>query len=133
MVIAADELSFIASRSAGPGGQHVNKVNSRVTLLFDIDASNSLDEEQKARLHEHLATRINKVGLLRVSAQRERSQAMNRQRAVERFADLLRQALEEQAERRASRVPRRSKKRRLQNKRHRSAIKKDRRSPRDSE
>lgn len=133
IAIAPDELSFTASRSAGPGGQHVNKVNSRVTLLFDIEASKSLDDEQKERLREHLATRINKLGLLRVSAQKERSQALNRRRAVERFADLLRQALAEKAERRPGKVPKRSKRRRLQDKRRRSALKKDRRGQFDGE
>ncbi len=131
--IPADELTFTASRSAGPGGQHVNKVNSRITLMFDIEASSSLDDQQKERLREHLATRINKLGLLRVSAQKERSQVLNRRRAVERFADLLRQALEEKAERRPGKIPKRSKRRRLQDKRRRSAIKKDRRGDFDGE
>lgn len=126
LTIADDEVTYIASRSAGPGGQHVNKVNSRVTLVFDVEASRSLSPEQKARLRQQLSTRINKAGELRVSAQRERSQVLNRRGAAERFIELLRDALEEAAERRPTRIPKRSKRRRLTNKKRRSDIKKGR-------
>lgn len=124
------ELRFTASRSAGPGGQHVNKVNSRVTLRFDLVGSPSLDDEQKARIRERLPTRINKEGVLSVSAQRERSQAANRQRAMERFVELLQDALVIPRERRPTRVPRRSQRRRLEDKRRRSSVKDQRRKPR---
>ncbi len=124
------ELRFVASRSAGPGGQHVNKVNSRVTLRFDLEATPSLDEEQKAQVRERLATRISKDGILTVSAQKERSQSANRQRATERFVELLQEALAVPRERRPTRVPRRSQRRRLEDKRRRSSVKDQRRKPR---
>lgn len=127
VAIASDEISFVASRSAGPGGQHVNKVNSRVTLVFDLSSSRSLSDEDKERLRQRLPTRINKLGELRVSAQRERSQVLNRRRASERFVELIRDALEDAPERKATRVPRRAKRRRLSDKRRRSETKRGRR------
>ena len=64
--IATDELRFTASTASGPGGQHVNKVSTRVTLLFDLDGSPSLSAMQKARIRETLSGRIGKDGVLRV-------------------------------------------------------------------
>ena len=128
------ELWFVASRSSGPGGQHVNKVESRVTLLFDVVSSPSLSEAQKERIIEGLQTRVNRQGVLRVTAQKHRSQAANRKLARERMASLLRQALEEDAPRRPTRPPAAADRRRLEEKRRRGRIKKERRrrfSPED--
>ena len=119
LVIPEGELTFTASGAGGPGGQHVNKTSTRITLWFDVQNSPSLTAEQKARIAENLHTRINKNGMLRVSAQRHRSQAANRQQTVEKFAELIGQALEEPAKRKKTRVPRRAKKRRLEEKKHR--------------
>lgn len=121
--IPMSELEFTTSRSSGPGGQHVNKVETRVILSFDLADSPSLSPEQKARVQERLASRVTKAGVLRVTAQRHRSQAANRKLAVERFASLLREALVEDAPRRPSKVPRRVNRRRLAEKRRRGELK----------
>jgi ribosome-associated protein len=87
------EIRFTASRSSGPGGQHVNKAATRVTLEFDVAASQCLSAEQKARIAERLGRRLAGGSLLRVTVQEARSQAANRRRAEQRLADLLRRAL----------------------------------------
>lgn len=123
IAIPESELRFVASRASGPGGQNVNKVSSRITLLFDVAASPSLDDVQKAKIAERLATRISRDGVLQVSSQRHREQGMNRAAALERFAELLRDALTDAPRRRKTRVPRAAKKRRVEEKRKRGEIK----------
>jgi ribosome-associated protein len=123
------ELSFTTGPSSGPGGQNVNKVETRVTLAFDVAGSRSLSEEQRQRIAERLSTRLTKAGVLRVTSQRHRSQAANRKAAVERFAELLADALSEDPKRRPTRVPKAARRRRLEAKRQRSWVKRERRSP----
>jgi ribosome-associated protein len=91
--IPLSELKFEFSRSGGPGGQHVNKVATRVDLLFDVRNSSVLSYEQKGRIEEALGARIDGRGTLRLTAGGSRSQWKNREDAVRRFALLLRQAL----------------------------------------
>ncbi len=122
------ELRFQASRSSGPGGQNVNKVATRVTLFFDVPGAAGLSAEHKARVAARLASRLSRDGVLRVVAQRHRSQAANRQEAVERLVALLRQALQEDEERIPTRPPRAVKERRLADKRHRAERKRARRA-----
>lgn len=127
--IPEEELSFVASRSSGPGGQHVNKVSTRMTLRFDVEASPSLDQDQKAKVRQRLATRMTKDGVLLVHAQKHRSQSRNRLRAVERFVELLRGALAEAPPRRPTRKSVRARARRLEAKRQRGQVKALRRPP----
>jgi ribosome-associated protein len=123
------ELKFATARSSGPGGQNVNKVETRVTLLFDIGASTSLSESQKDRLRRRLATRINKQGVLRVVSQRHRTQAANRQAVTERFVELVRAALHRRRRRVATRPSAKARARRLDHKRRHSRLKARRRRP----
>ena len=124
--IPREELTFAASRSSGPGGQHVNKVSTRVTLRFDVVNSPSLTTDQKNRFLERLATRTSNAGVLRVVSQQTRSQKANRDAALERFVALLQQALEQMPERRPTRPPPAVKQRRLDDKRHRGQVKRGR-------
>ena len=124
--IPLSELSFTFSRSSGSGGQHVNKVNSRVTLWFDVAASGSLTSDQKQLIRQRLAGRINNRGVLRLDADRRRSQGANREDVLNRFASLLRDALHVDKARRKTKPSQGAKKRRLQAKKHRSRLKKQR-------
>ena len=114
------EISFEYARSSGPGGQNVNKVETKVRLLFDVSNSPSLSDSQRLRIEERLASRIAKDGTLRVSSQRHRTREANRKAAIERFVELVAGALEHEAPRVPTNVPRRVKQRRLESKRQRS-------------
>jgi ribosome-associated protein len=128
LAIPDEEVSFLTSRSGGPGGQNVNKLETRVTLRFDLEASPTLTEEQKARLRERLATRITRAGLFQVTSQKHRTQAENREASVERFAELLREGLHEDAPRKPTRVPKAARRKRVEAKRRRSHRKRERTS-----
>ncbi|HET9943135.1 MAG TPA: alternative ribosome rescue aminoacyl-tRNA hydrolase ArfB [Terriglobia bacterium] len=121
--IPDSEIEFIASRSGGPGGQNVNKVSSRITLRFDLQQTAALNEEQRARIHSRLSSRISKEGVLQVTSQRTRSQDLNREDAVERFAELIRYALREEKKRVKTRATHASKEERLKEKRKRTYVK----------
>jgi len=123
-----EELTFATSRSGGPGGQNVNKLETRVTVRFDL-ASPSLDDARRARIRERLATRVSRAGVLSVTSQRHRTQAANREAAVARLVELLREAFAEQAPRRATRPSRAARARRLRAKSLRSRRKRDRAAP----
>ena len=120
------EVEYRTSRSGGPGGQNVNKVSTRVTLLFDLAGSGTLTEEQRRSISERLGGRTNKDGVLRVVSQRHRTQLANREAATERFARLLAEALTEAPERRPATVSVGAKERRLEEKHLRARIKRER-------
>ncbi|MCD6585015.1 MAG: aminoacyl-tRNA hydrolase [Desulfobacteraceae bacterium] len=124
--ISDDELKFSATRSSGPGGQHVNKVNTRITLWFDVGESPSLNMEQKTRILSRLKTRISKDKRLRVISQRHRSQIANREAAIERFAQLLKEALAVLPPRKKTKVSKNANQRRIDGKKHHGRIKKHR-------
>jgi len=121
--IPEHELDFAVSRSGGPGGQNVNKVSTRVTLRFNVDSSESLNSDQRRRIHSRLATRINKEGILQVTSQRTRSQELNRADVLERFAELLREALHKELPRIPTRASRAAKIKRVEEKKKRTEIK----------
>lgn len=126
LVIPEREIRFIFSRSGGPGGQNVNKVNTRVTLLFAVSDSSALTPDQAGRVHERLTSRIGSDGMLRVIAQERRSQMGNRLAARKRFARLLAEALTDSPERRDTSPPPSADRRRLESKRRRSRVKNSR-------
>jgi ribosome-associated protein len=115
--IPDSELSFRYSRSSGPGGQNVNKVATKVTLLFVVADSAALSEYQKSVVAERLANRIAKHGVLHLSSERHRTRSANQRDAVERFAVLVAAALAPRKRRRATGVPESSRRRRLEAKR----------------
>jgi ribosome-associated protein len=121
--IPLSEIELRASRSSGPGGQHANVTASRIEAVFDVHASQSLSEVQRARVSARLGP------VVRAVAQDARSQARNRELALERLRDRLAGALHVQRPRRATRPTAGSKESRLRAKRQRSAVKRDRRRP----
>jgi ribosome-associated protein len=121
--IPRSEIELRFSRSSGPGGQHAQKTETRAEALFDVDRSVALTEAQKRRVTA-------KAGpVLRAVAQDERSQWLNRELAIERVVDELREALKVKRKRRPTKPTRESQKRRLEQKRRRSETKRLRRPP----
>jgi len=123
LLVPEQLLRAATSRSGGPGGQNVNKVESRVTIEVDVDAL-PLSDEQKQLIRTKLASRINKAGALHVSSQAERSQLANRDRALARMEELLRDALIVDKPRRKTRTSKAQKQRRLEAKKRRGEMKK---------
>ena len=124
--IPRSELVYRASRSGGPGGQHVNTSSTRIELLWDFARSRALDDISRARLAEKLAARLDAEGNLRVVASDRRSQQQNRIAAEERLAELVRRALVVPKKRKATRPSRAAREKRLEEKRHRSERKRRR-------
>ena len=126
LAIPGAELVEQASRAGGPGGQHVNKANTRVTLRWNVAASAALSDPQRARLLARLAGRLTRAGELVVHASDARSRARNRESARERLAALVRAGLAQRRPRRATAPTAGSRERRLSAKRRRAARKRER-------
>lgn len=122
----SSELKFTTSRSGGKGGQHVNKVSTKVELHFDYMASNILNDEQKQLISLKLGSFINKEGILNITAQEDRSQLMNKKKAVDKFYNLLERAFKKTKKRIATKPGKGYHKKRLASKRIHSEKKKTR-------
>ena len=126
LLIPDDELEFRMGTSSGPGGQNVNRVRTRVSVYFNVASSKSLSEAQRERIFHHLARRISKEGVLRVRSQRHRTQQMNRATAEQRLGELLADALHVPRPRKKTKSPAQARERRLEEKKRRSRLKRDR-------
>ena len=133
LLLPLDELEYRATRSGGPGGQHVNTSSTRIELWWDVGSSPTLSDDVRTRLLERLAGRLDGEGRLRVVASESRSQLRNREAATERLRDLVAAALEVRKPRKRTKPTRAAKAARLEAKRRRSALKRDRRRPRHDE
>lgn len=131
--ISEHELTFSFERSPGPGGQNVNKVNTRVTLHFDLSRSTSLSNLQKGRVRDALTSRIGQDGVLRIVSSKERTQLANRRAAVNRLIELLTEAFHQPKARVKTRPSASSQRKRVDAKTQRGAVKRTRQAAVSSE
>jgi ribosome-associated protein len=117
------EFVFQTSRSSGPGGQNVNKTETRVELRFDIGNSFVLNDDEKELIISHLKNRINSEGILIITVQDSRSQLTNKQLAEQRFYEMLAKALKKQVKRKATKPSASANRRRLVTKKYKSVKK----------
>ena len=127
--IISSELNFKAVRSSGAGGQNVNKVSSKIVLIFDVATSQGLNENEKLLLHNKLKTKISQENLLILTCDEDRSQLKNKTIVTKRFLELIQKALVVVKKRKATRIPRSVIEKRIKEKRNQSEIKKTRRKP----
>lgn len=120
------ETSYKTSRSGGKGGQNVNKVSSKVELLFSIGSSALFNDEEKLLLTEKLQNRLNKDGYVQVICDEERSQYLNKEKAIERLISLLTRALQKPKVRKPTKVSKAAKAARLDSKKMQSVKKENR-------
>lgn len=133
ITIPRSELTFRASRAGGPGGQHVNKTSTRVELLWNLERSRAIDGQERQRLRDKLASRIDGEGFVRIVASAFRSQSRNREDAEAKLAALLRKALVVPKARRTTRPTKGSVEERLRAKQLHSRRKQNRAAPRDDD
>jgi ribosome-associated protein len=125
------EVSYKTSRSGGKGGQNVNKVSTKVELLFSVAASALFTDEEKELLNRKLQSRFNKDGLVQVVCDEERSQYLNKEKALEKLSALLTKGLEQPKKRKATKPGKAVKAARLDAKRVQGEKKANRRKPVD--
>ena len=123
------ELSFKAVRSSGAGGQNVNKVSSKVVLTFDLNASQALNEAEKALIETKLATKLSSENLLILNCDEDRSQLKNKAIVTKRFLDLIEKGLKVPKKRKATKVPKSVIEKRLKDKSSVAEIKQNRKKP----
>ena len=123
------ELNFKAVRSSGAGGQHVNKVSSKIELFFDVENSNEFSEEEKILLFKNLATRLTKENILLLTCDESRSQHKNKELVIKRFLELIKQGLIIPKKRKPTKPSKASIKRKAENKRKQALKKSMRKKP----
>lgn len=123
------ELSFKAVRSSGAGGQNVNKVSSKVVLTFDLNASQSLSDEEKELISNKIKTKLTSENILILNCDEDRSQLKNKEIVIKRFLEIIAKALIIPKPRKATKIPRSVIEKRLKNKASNSEIKQNRKKP----
>ncbi len=131
--VPVSELDYRASRSGGPGGQHVNTSSTRVEVTWDVSSSPSLHAEQRGLLLERLASRLDSSGRLRLVSSGTRSQLRNKEEVTERLRSIVADALVVRKKRKATKPSRAAKAARLDAKRRRAATKRQRKAPADAD
>jgi ribosome-associated protein len=126
LTIPRSELEYRATRSGGPGGQHVNTSSTRIELTWNVGTAQSLNEAQRARIMEKLATRIDGEGVLRLVSTGSRSQHQNKEEVTQRFGEVIEKALRIPKPRKRTKVPKGAKEERLREKKKRSEVKQGR-------
>ena len=121
--IITSELNFKAVRSSGAGGQNVNKVSSKMVLIFDVATSQGIDEEEKITIHTKLKTKISQENLLILTCDEDRSQLKNKRIIIKRFFEMLEKALVKPKVRIATRITKGANERRIQEKKKAGEIK----------
>lgn len=114
--IPFSEITFRSSRSSGPGGQNVNKLETRVELLFNVRDTHALSEDQRKAIQVHLSSKIDREGTLHIVSQQSRSQWKNKREAITKFVKLLQQALRKRKKRHPTQPTRQAKDERLRQK-----------------
>lgn len=124
-----NELTFKATRSSGPGGQHVNKTSTRIELYWSLHDSQAFSEDQKVRLREKLHNRLTKDDILILASGQTRSQFKNKEQVIKRFFELMKEALTPPKKRKKSKPTYASKVKRLQSKKQHAEKKASRKKP----
>jgi ribosome-associated protein len=119
-------VTFKTSRSGGKGGQNVNKVSSKVELIFDLETALYFDEDEKILLRSRLENRLDTEGLLHIVSQEDRSQLLNKERTIVKLIELLKRSLSVQKKRKPTKIPKGVIEKRLKNKASTAEKKKNR-------